>query len=314
MFLPLAEEDFEAPLPLHQHLHPHPHQHQHQQHKHFAAPSTPSHPKPRLSLQRGSAFDFDVPPTPSFASAPNKFSSAPRLARKVLHQDSPEEYQKVVNDKKFSDFLRIKSLFVERALDQTDSCDIIKDYTSKMKVLHKTSKTFNVLMPYEENSLRGRPVMSLQWSPLIPELFLATYGAKVPTSANNKNALNLTNPAVGKRLWPALAASPSPSPCTIRLKPPALSLCVCLCVCSDEHAAGGRLAGAGLRVVEGPARSAGEGLHGPLSRADGALLQLGHGGGPAAAGHRRVLQRPDPALGHDGEVDAQAAEQHVRSG
>ena len=183
-------------------------------------------------MQRGSALDFDVPPTPSFASAPNKFSSAPRLARKVLHQDSPEEYQKVVNDKKFSDFLRIKSLFVERALDQTDSCDIIKDYTSKMKVLHKTSKTFNVLMPYEENSLRGRPVMSLQWSPLIPELFLATYGAKVPTSANNKNALNLTNPAVGKRLWPALAASPSPSPCTIRLTTRALSVCLSVCVCA----------------------------------------------------------------------------------
>ena len=191
LFLPPVEEDFEPPT----------HPHQHQQHKSVPAPSTPSLLRPKLlSLQRGLGFDQDVPPTPS-AGGPNKFFGAAQKmpARKVLHQDSPEEYQKVVNDKKFSDFLRIKSLFLERALDQTDSCDIIKDYTSKMKVLHKTSKTFNVLIPYEEDSLRGRPVMSLQWSQLIPELFLATYGSKVPTSANNKNALNLTNPAVGER-------------------------------------------------------------------------------------------------------------------
>lgn len=150
-------------------------------------------------MPRGFGFELDVPPPTPSAGGHNKFAQK-MAARKVLHQDSPEEYQKVVNDKKFSDFLRIKSLFVERALDQTDSCDIIKDYTSKMKVLHKTSKTFNVLNPYEDDSLRGRPVMSLQWSQLIPELFLATYGSKVPTSANNKNALNLTNPAVGERM------------------------------------------------------------------------------------------------------------------
>jgi hypothetical protein len=76
---------------------------------------------------------------------------------------------------------------MERALDQTDSCDIIKDYTSnQLKAINKKSRAFNVLNPYEDESLRGRPIMTLQWSPLLPELFLATYGSKVNIPTGSK--------------------------------------------------------------------------------------------------------------------------------
>lgn len=38
---------------------------------------------------------------------------------------------------------------------------------------------------YEEEGVAGRPVMDLRWSPLVPELFLAAYGARtVPVVAN----------------------------------------------------------------------------------------------------------------------------------
>jgi dynein intermediate chain len=95
-----------------------------------------------------------------------------KTERKVM---SKSEYQKTVSQSKFGSFLSRSSLLVERALDQTDSMDIIRDFASKSELKSK-SKTFNIFIPYEEESLKTRPIMDIKWSELIPEIFLVAYG------------------------------------------------------------------------------------------------------------------------------------------
>lgn len=103
---------------------------------------------------------------------PNEESK--KIERKIM---SKSEYQKTVSQSKFGSFLSRSSLLVERALDQTDSMDIVRDFAAKTELKSK-SKTFNIFIPYEEESLKSRPIMDLKWSDLIPEIFLVAYGEK----------------------------------------------------------------------------------------------------------------------------------------
>lgn len=164
-------------------------------------PTTPGgKPKPTAALSALKNFTMSLGNSHSQSPGGNRKDffpgSSKHAPRKALSQ---EEYNKIVSEKKFGDFLRLKATFMERALEQTDNAvDIIKDYTSKIKMVNKTSKTFNVLSSYEEDSLRGRPITSLQWSPLIPELFLSSYGAKVAVpSAKSYGSNTSANSAAG---------------------------------------------------------------------------------------------------------------------
>lgn len=177
LFLPTDEDEFETPT------------------QHKSAATTPAPLKGgKSTAMLGMMKSFIRENLNSTSQSPGgkKEFTQKTATRKVISQ---EEFLKITGDRKFSDFLRVKSLFVERALDQTDSCDIIKDYTTQMKGLNKTSKTFNVLNAYEDESLKGRPVMALQWSPLIPELFLVTYGAKVVIPNSGKSSAAVASSA-----------------------------------------------------------------------------------------------------------------------
>lgn len=136
--------------------------------------------------------DEDEPQTKAISPAKNKNAAAPsgnKLEDKHDKDQSDEskkperktvsrqDYLKTVSNSKFASFLSRSSLLVERALDQTDSMDIIRDFTSKSELKSK-SKTFNTFIPYEEDALKSRPIMDLKWSELIPEIFLVAYGEK----------------------------------------------------------------------------------------------------------------------------------------
>lgn len=72
------------------------------------------------------------------------------------------------------------SRIVERTLGQNNSnIDILRNYKNDESMRDGTdNQILAVDAVYEDDSVRSRPVMSLQCSPHYSELFLAAYGAK----------------------------------------------------------------------------------------------------------------------------------------
>lgn len=116
---------------------------------------------------------------------------------------SDEERAKITSNRKFQDFLQTTSLYIERALALAEEHDVLRDFSVDDKgntgdlakhaafqvapAGHSTATaTSAAASVYEEESLQGRPVMDLKWSPLVPELFLAAYGAKAAAVQNTK--------------------------------------------------------------------------------------------------------------------------------
>lgn len=99
------------------------------------------------------------------------------------------ELQTIFADKIFSQFLSIASLRVEKELEFVDSFDSMRNYSSDTSsIITKSSKSevFNELASYDDEALKLRPVMYVQASPLINELFLTCHGSKSTTSIQNQ--------------------------------------------------------------------------------------------------------------------------------
>lgn len=141
---------------------------------------------------------------------------------------SDEERATITSNRKFQDFLHTKSLYIERALALAEEHDVLRDFSVDDKgttgdlaehaafqvavsiagsssagtttatagaTATTTTTSSAVASVYEEDSLAGRPVMDLRWSPLVTELFLAAYGAKAAPS--NKIGGGTTSGASG---------------------------------------------------------------------------------------------------------------------
>ncbi len=116
------------------------------------------------------------------------------------------EKSRIFADPDFSQFLKISSLHVERALEFSCRFDIFRDYStdSDSKCCSK-SVAFEIADGYEEDTLQGRPVMNIVWSHLVPELFLVAYGAKNSNiSIVTSRATNLSAPIIGEEDFPGL--------------------------------------------------------------------------------------------------------------
>ena len=112
----------------------------------------------------------------------------------------PEECTRIISNKKFEKFLQTSSLYVERAMALTEEHDVIRDFMVDDSNTAEDGEHSAFILPppgssssitnatgcYEEDQLVGRPVMALQWSHLLPGLFLAAYGSKTTTSSTTK--------------------------------------------------------------------------------------------------------------------------------
>jgi dynein intermediate chain len=122
------------------------------------------------------------------------------FAEKAKQKLPEEERAKITAGFAFQNFLRTTSLYVERALALTEEHDVIRDFSVDEKgtagdldehaafILPAQgggSSGSGVSSTFEGEHLAGRPVMDLQWSHLVPELFLAAYGAKATPQASN---------------------------------------------------------------------------------------------------------------------------------
>lgn len=121
---------------------------------------------------------------------------------------SDEERSAITSNRKFQNFLQTTSLYIERALALAEEHDVLRDFSVNEKgntgdlaehaafqvtpVGHATAASTTTSV-YEEDSLAGRPVMDLKWSPLVPELFLAAYGSKAAPVVHTKNAAATSN-------------------------------------------------------------------------------------------------------------------------
>lgn len=83
----------------------------------------------------------------------------------------------------FKEFMESTSRIVERTLGQNNSSiDILRNYKNDESMRDGAdNQILAVDAVYEDESVRSRPVMSLQCSPHYSELFLAAYGSKGQT-------------------------------------------------------------------------------------------------------------------------------------
>jgi dynein intermediate chain len=126
-----------------------------------------------------------------------------QFAEKATIKLSEEERSKITAATGFQSFLRTTSLYVERALALAEVHDVIRDFSTDEKGTagdldeHSafiapaagTAGAPHAAITYEDGHVVGRPVMGLQWSHIVPELFLAAYGTKpVPATIAGKGS------------------------------------------------------------------------------------------------------------------------------
>jgi dynein intermediate chain len=124
-----------------------------------------------------------------------------QFAEKATIKLSEEERSKITAASGFQSFLRTTSLYVERALALAEVHDVIRDFSTDEKGTagdldeHSafiapaagTAGASHAATTYEDGHVVGRPVMGMQWSHIVPELFLAAYGTKqAPASTGGK--------------------------------------------------------------------------------------------------------------------------------
>lgn len=119
----------------------------------------------------------------SVSASIGQLAAKEHLRAKAL---SDEERGALLSDAAFMSFLGSRSLFVERALEQNVQQDILKDYALDSRNQHQRTGTnaFEVIAPYEDDHVRGRPVMDVKYSGLQNDLFLVAYGARTASSGN----------------------------------------------------------------------------------------------------------------------------------
>ena len=81
---------------------------------------------------------------------------------------------------------------MERALEQSNTYDYMRNYAFEQQVSKMDSSAFSckALVPYEDSTLEGRPIMDMMWSPHVNELYVVAYGAKPPLKEimNNRSS------------------------------------------------------------------------------------------------------------------------------
>jgi len=103
-------------------------------------------------------------------------TSSPIKVTKKLSQDDQKQ---IIHSEHFKKFVSYSSRVVERALGQSTTFDIFKDYSTDNDIkLTSLNQTLKYLNSFEDEYVRNRPVMEIQNSPHHDELFLAAYGAK----------------------------------------------------------------------------------------------------------------------------------------
>jgi dynein intermediate chain len=101
---------------------------------------------------------------------------------------SEEEKKDIVDSEEFLRFFSHASLIVERSLSQKETTvDILRDYREDSLRARNTQEscTLELQTIFEDDSIRSRPVMDLQYSPHYPELFLAAYGSRGSSRVGN---------------------------------------------------------------------------------------------------------------------------------
>eukprot|EP01039_Chlorochromonas_danica_P000407 gene407-440_t len=94
---------------------------------------------------------------------------------------SEEEKAAVLSEDNFHAFLSTKSLYMERALELNSQHDILRNYafdTQGHDQRNGGSTTFEFSMRYEDDNVKGRPVMDINQSSLHSDLFLVAYGSR----------------------------------------------------------------------------------------------------------------------------------------
>lgn len=124
-------------------------------------------------------------------------------------QLSEQERAKITSGAGFQRFLRTASLYVERALELAGEHDVIRDFSVDDKgaggdldehcafAVGTAGSSSGATSTFEEEHLVGRPVMDLQWSHLVPELFLAAYGAKTATATSGQSKASASSRSAG---------------------------------------------------------------------------------------------------------------------
>lgn len=115
----------------------------------------------------------------------NNNDKAGTVTKVTAKNFTEDEKSQICTDSSFLTFLNTTSLYVERALEFSDTFDILRNYTTDKHGKDKKSESlaFEVSNSYEDEQLQGRPVMDVRWSTIVPELFLVAYGSKGTTLA-----------------------------------------------------------------------------------------------------------------------------------
>jgi hypothetical protein len=146
--------------------------------------------------------EFKTPKTKSRAQVQtpgpggDRTHQTPAVSKRVI---SEEEYHETVSGSNFLNFLRESSLYMDRALEQNDLYDVMRNYSKDRQQSSKTDSfafSCKPLQPYEDESLKCRPIMDLSWSPHNNELYVIAYGSKVQAK----------EPVVGKGAAVAISA------------------------------------------------------------------------------------------------------------
>eukprot|EP01038_Epipyxis_sp_PR26KG_P005946 gene5946-8195_t len=116
------------------------------------------------------------------AGLPSKPADIEAFDKKPKKKFTDSEKEKIITSEAFNTFLGFSSLVVERALCQIEqTSDIMRNYareTSHHQRKLGEIRPLDIFRPFENESLRGRPIRDIKYSPLVTGLFLGAYGSK----------------------------------------------------------------------------------------------------------------------------------------
>jgi dynein intermediate chain len=121
-------------------------------------------------------------------------------------QLSDSDKQAILQSASFCSFVESSCRIIDRALAQSsNSIDILRDYVSDSSDTAGSHKTGLISLRdvFEDDTVRHRPVMDVQFSSSHPELFLASYGARSGSATRKVSASAADEPQGLVYVWSA---------------------------------------------------------------------------------------------------------------